>query len=189
VTVDALEMVGGQGTSAGRPAFRHTTCKSAPTPEACTQPASATNRIDKNLGWMGMNDKALINYREQAFRKATDVMVEEDWWEPGRLKVDMNPARTAAGATWSDKYKEFKHPTGGAITTTNQNETWTVVAAAETVTITPPSGAPKTYPNCIKMTHDNPSGTKTFWYARGIGKVKETGSSQTEELIDYKVQP
>jgi hypothetical protein len=190
VTVDAMEMVGGTGNSAMRPAFRHTTCKSAPTPEACAMPASMTNRIDKTVGWMGMSDKVLANYREQAFKKATDMLVEEDWWEPSRIKIDMSPAHTVAGATWVDSYKEFKHPTGAAITSTTQNEKWTVVAVGETVTITPPGGTAKSYPNCIKVTHDNNSGsmTKTFWYARGIGKIKETGA-QTEELIDYKVQP
>jgi len=190
VTIDALETVGGEGASAGRPAFRHTTCKSAPTVEACSKPASDTNRIDKNIGWMGMNGLSLANYREQAFKRGTDMLVEEDWWVPSRLKIDMSPAHTMAGATWTDTYKEFKHPTAGKTTTTTQNEKWTVLAVGETVTITPPTGPPRTYPNCIKLTHDNNSGsmTKTFWYARGIGKVKESGA-QIEELIDYKVQP
>lgn len=190
VTVEALETVGGDGKSAGRPAFRHVTCKTAIEAAACKMPPSATNKVDRTIGWMGMNGQALANYREQAFKKATDMLVEEDWWEPSRLKIDMSPARTVAGATWVDRYKEFKHPTGGVTTSTSQEEKWTVLAVGETVTITPPSGPTKTYPNCIKVTHDNNSGsmTKTFWYARGIGKVKESGA-QIEELIDYNVQP
>jgi hypothetical protein len=32
------------------------------------------------------------------------------------------------------------------------------------------------------------STAKTYWYVRGIGKVKETGG-QTEELVSYEVQP
>jgi len=190
VTIEALETAGGTGSSAGRPAFRHVTCKSAPTLEACGMPASATNRIDKTIGWMGMADKTLGNYREQAFKKATDILTEEDWWEPFRTKIDMSPAHTVAGATWIDNYKEFKHATGGAITSTTQKETWEVVAVDQTVTVTPPGGAPKTYPGCIQVKHSNNSGSmdKQFWYARGIGKVKETGA-QMEELIDYFVQP
>jgi hypothetical protein len=190
VIIDAMEMVGGTGNSATRPAFRHVTCKSAPTIEACDMPPSATNRVDRTIGWLGMADKTLGNYREQAFKKATDMLTEEDWWEPHRIKIDMNPAHTVAGATWTDSYKEFKHATGGAITSSTQNEVWMVMAVDQTVTITPPGGAPRTYPGCIQVSHSNNSGsmTKSFWYARGIGKVKETGA-QIEELLDYKVQP
>jgi hypothetical protein len=190
VTIEALETPGGSGASAGRPAFRHRTCKSAPTVDACKMPPSATNRIDITIGWLGMIDKVLGNYREQAFKKATDIQTEEDWWEPFRLKVDMSPAHTVAGAKWTDTYKEFKHATGGAITSTTQMEQWEVVAVDQTVVITPPGGAPKMYTGCIQVKHSNNSGSmdKTFWYARGIGKVKETGA-QTEELIDYVVQP
>jgi len=190
VTIEALEMVGGTGNSAGRPAFRHVTCKAAPTVEACSMPASPTNRIDKTVGWLGMVDKALGNYREQAFKKATDIMTEEDWWEPYRLKIDMSPAHTVAGASWIDTYKEFKHATGGATTSSTVCTGWTVIATDEIITITPPGGAPKTYPGCMHVTHTTNSGDtdKQFWYARGIGKVKESGA-QIEELLDYHVQP
>jgi hypothetical protein len=190
VTIDAMEMVGGNGASRALPAYRHVTCKSAPTVEACSKPAGMDNRIDKTVGWMGMVGKTLGNYREQAFKKATDTLVEEDWWEPYRTKIDMSPEHTVLGATWQDMYREFKQPVGSVTTSTSQNEKWTVVAVGETVSVTPPGGAVKTYPNCIKVTHTNSPGSmaKSFWYAKGIGKVKETGA-QTEELIDYKVQP
>jgi hypothetical protein len=190
VTIEAMDMVGGMGVSAMRPAFRHVTCKSAPTVEACQMPPSATNRIDKTVGWLGMVDKALGNYREQAFKKGTDIMTEEDWWDPFRLKIDMSPGHTVAGATWTDSYKEFKHATGGVTTSSTQNEKWTVLGTDETITITPQGGAAKMYPHCLHVSHSNNSGSmdKHFWYARGIGKVKETGA-QTEELLDYHVQP
>jgi hypothetical protein len=190
VTIDAMEMVGGTGASAKLPAYRHVTCKSAPTIEACAMPAGPTNRIDKTVGWMGMVDKTLGNYREQAFKKATDTLTEEDWWVPFRTKIDMNPAHTVVGATWDDKYVEFKQPVGGITTMSSQVETWRVAAVDDTVTVTPPGAAAKSYPNCLKVTHTSSNGstTKTFWYARGIGKIKETGG-QTEELLDYKVQP
>jgi hypothetical protein len=190
VTVEAMELVGGNGASKGLPAYRHVTCKSAPSVEACGKPAGTDNRIDKTVGWMGMIGKTLGNYREQSFKKATDMLVEEDWWEPYRNKMDMSPEHLVMGATWHDQYREFKQPVGGVTTSTSQNETWTVVGVDETVTVTPPGGAPKDYPHCLKVTHTNNGGSmvKAFWYAKGIGKVKETGA-QTEELLDYKVVP
>jgi hypothetical protein len=190
VTIDAAEMVGGTGTSAGRPAYRHVTCKSSPSVEACASPPSATNKVDRTIGWLGMVGKVLGNYREQSFKKATETLTEEDWWEPFRTKVDNDPAHTVLGAKWTDVYKEYKQPSLGIRTVTMQMEQWEVLAVDETVTINPPNGPAKVYPHCIKVTHSNAgaSATKTFWYAKGIGKVKETGQ-QTEELIDYKVAP
>jgi hypothetical protein len=190
VTIEAAEMVGGTGPSASRPAYRHVTCKSAPSAEACAMPPSATNKVDRTVGWLGWADKVVANYREQSFKKATDTLVEEDWWEPFRTKIDNSPAHTTMGATWVDTYKEWKKPVNGITTMTAQNETWTVLAVDDTVTVNPPGGAAKTYPHCLKVSHTNSSGSmaKTFWYAKGIGKVKELGT-QTEELIDYKVAP
>jgi hypothetical protein len=193
VTIDAMEMVGGTGTSKDRPAFRHITCKSAPSPEACAMAPSMNNKVDRTVGWLGMADKVLGNYREQAFKKATDTLVEEDWWEPFRNKVDMSPEHTKLGVTWVDMYKEWKRPVNGITISTQQMETWTVVAVDETVTVNPPpaiGGTPRVYPHCLQVSHTTSGGAmaKTFWYAKGIGKVKETGG-QTEELLDYKVAP
>jgi hypothetical protein len=192
VSIEAMELVGGTGTSKDRPAFRHVTCKSAPSPEACTMSPSANNKVDRTVGWLGMADKVLGNYREQAFKKGTDTLVEEDWWEPLRNKVDMSPEHTKLNATWVDMYKEWKKPVNGITISTQQMETWTVLAEDETVTVMPPPnmGAVRTYPHCLRVSHTTSGGAtaKNFWYAKGIGKVKETGG-QTEELLDYKVAP
>jgi hypothetical protein len=190
VTIDAAEMVGGGGSQAGRPAWRHTTCKAAKTVEACAQPPSATNPVDRTVGWLGMVGNVLGNYREQAFKKATLELVEEDWWEPFRTKIDHDPAHTVANARWTHTFKEYKQPTNGIRTAITQTETWQVLGVDETIVVTPPNGPARTYTKCLKVTHNTNSGAvdKVFWYAKGIGKVKEVGT-QTEELIDYKVMP
>jgi hypothetical protein len=190
VTVDALETVGGSSAMALRPAYRRTTCKDAPSIEACALPPSATNKIDRTIGWLGWAGKMLVNYREQAFKKGTDTLAVEDWWEPYRTRIDHDPAHTAANAKWTETYKEFKQPMNGIRTVSSQMETWQVLATDETVVVSPPNGPARTYTNCIKVTHTNNTGSvnKVFWYKRGVGKVKEMGS-QTEELLDYKVLP
>lgn len=190
VVIDGLEMVGGGGPMAARPAWRHTTCKSAKTIEACAMPPSATNPVDRTVGWLGMVGKTLVNYREQAFKKATTTLTVEDWWEPYRIKIDHEAAHTTANARWTETYKEYKQPADGIRTVTTKMEVWQVLAVNDTVVINPPGGTPRTYSNCLKVTHSTATGAidKVFWYAKGIGKVKEVGT-QTEELIDYKVQP
>jgi hypothetical protein len=75
-------------------------------------------------------------------------------------------------------------------TETTDKVDWEVLALNEAVMVTVPSGPPKMYMNTIKLTHTTAAGAskKTFWYARGIGKVKETGG-QLEELIDHTIVP
>ena len=190
VKIDEAGPVGGDGGSAQRPAYRHTTCKESPSPEACKQPPGADNKTDQTVGWLGTYNKVIANYREQAFKKFTTMMTEEDWWEPYRTKIDQRPDHLMAGAMWTETFREYKRPWNGPMTVSKQTETWRVEAVGETIVVNPPGGAPRTYPNCIKISHNTATGatTKTFWYARGIGKVKEMGT-QMEELIDYTVVP
>jgi hypothetical protein len=54
--------------------------------------------------------------------------------------------------------------------------------------VQPPNAPARTYTGCVQVSHSlaTPGARKSFWFCRGIGKVKETGG-QTEELIDHKV--
>jgi hypothetical protein len=44
-----------------------------------------------------------------------------------------------------------------------------------------------TFEHVIHFQKAGSGSTKNYWYLRGIGKLKETGS-QTEELIDYALE-
>jgi hypothetical protein len=61
--------------------------------------------------------------------------------------------------------------------------TWTVEAVDEMVTV--PAGTFK----CLRV-HSTESGAKgydsTFWFARNVGKVKETGT-EVRELLGYSI--
>ena len=62
-------------------------------------------------------------------------------------------------------------------------ETWTVVSTAETVTV--PAGT-FTCLHLRRMATDDPQTQKDYWFARGVGKVKESGG-QLEELSKYTI--
>jgi hypothetical protein len=194
VTVEAEEPVGGVGPSAALPSFRHKTCKEARSVEACAQPAGPSNPIDQTVGWwavLGARDGAIaVNYREQTFKIAMPEKgpTEDDWWEPYRLRFDAQTPHMMLGVHFNEMFKEVKKPTkGGPTTMTSQTIGWVVDAVDEPVVVMPPSGAPRSYPHCIKISHTSGS-YKSFWYASGIGKVKEVGG-QIEELIDYQLAP
>ena len=56
-------------------------------------------------------------------------------------------------------------------------------AVGESVTV--PAG---TFTDTVVLEKIGGSVLKTYWFARGVGKVKETGG-QTEELVEYGVSP
>jgi hypothetical protein len=193
VTIEAMEPTGGAGPNAGKTGIRHLTCKGAIVPTGCDVPPGPTNPVDKTIGWWGSMDMGgatvFLNYREQAFTPhMLTTPVEEDWWDPYRLRLDQTPDHMRSGASYTEKFTEYKMiPPGGAVPSVD-NITWTVLAVNETVTITPSSGAAKSYPTCIRLLHTTALGatSKTFIYCLNIGKVKETGG-QIEDLLDYKI--
>lgn len=163
-SVEALEDVGGD--KAGVMAFRM--------------------RSDKDngysLSWQEDTGTAIVRHREESYDLA-DVFESEDWFTPGKLRIDESPERVELEATFSDSYEEetTDHTNGGLVTTTTKSEDWLVEAVDEEVDV--PAG---TFV-CIRLfrSNDGTGAQKRYWFARGVGKVKETGGAQVEELSDY----
>lgn len=120
----------------------------------------------------------IVRYRELAFSAATGKLSSETYYDPEKLHIDGTPAHTVAGATWTEEYTELVVGEPAGITI----ETWTVIADDETLTV--PAG---TFEGVIHLRKKGNS-TKDYWYQRGVGKLKETGS-QTEELTAYSLVP
>ena len=88
-----------------------------------------------------------------------------------------------AGATWLETDQETKLPVGGTPSTMEVQDRWTVTAERQAVTV-----QGKSYEVLI-LTKTGAMTQKTYWWARGIGKVKEIGVNQTEELLSWNVAP
>lgn len=164
-SVQAFEDIGGQ--KAGTMAYR-----------------VRTERVDGvTVSWQGDIGVAIIRHREQVF-DATTALSSEQYYNPGKLRVDDSPAHTTVGAHWIDSYTELsRNATTNLVTSITKNETWTVEAAAEQITV--PAG---TF-SCVRL-HRTGTATqadKRYWFARGVGKVKEVGDGSTEELVSYTV--
>lgn len=132
--------------------------------------------------------------------KTGNVKKEEYYSDPYKPRLDTADAHTVKGATWTESFTHFTLDTpkasasdGGAtdagavdaglVTTQAQDvETWTVVAVNESVTV--PAGTFK----ALVLNRIVNATNKTFWFAKGVGKVKETGiADQTEELTKFEV--
>jgi hypothetical protein len=164
------EMIGGDGPNAELLANHVTTDKGAADHTESWQAPSATDPF------------RIVRYREQAFSASTGKLSSETYYEPEKLHVDGTPQHTVAGATWLEEYTETQLDVGLPPTTHDVSERWTVIAEDETLKV--PAG---TFDDVIHLRKVGNS-SKDYWYRRGVGKLKETGT-QTEELTDYTLVP
>lgn len=108
-----------------------------------------------------------------------DQQFEVNW----RLKVDESPAHVAANATWTESFNITTITAATGTTTNAKTEGWQVINPAESITV-----LAGTY-TTLHVRRTNSGGTtaktKDYWFAKDVGKVKETGGSQDEELMSY----
>jgi hypothetical protein len=170
-TVMEEEPVGGTGPNAAMTAFRMVTRK-------------GVNGMDETISWQGRVGTRVLRYREQAYMANPPHALElEEHWAPSKLRVDESPDHMVAGASWLETDQETKLPVGGTPTTTAVEDRWMVAAERQAVTV-----QGKSYEVLI-LTKTGAMSQKTYWWARGIGKVKEIGVNQTEELLSWNVAP
>lgn len=166
-TVGAEEMVGGTGPNAQKRAFKVTTTKGA---------------SDKTVSWQAVEGDSVLRYREISYAATTGQPELEEHWVPHKLHVHSAAMYRAAGKKWMESYQETKAMVGMPATTASVTDTWSVDAAKVKVTV--PAG---TF-DAVVLIKSTATGSKTYWYVPGVGKVKETGG-QTEELVSFDVGP
>jgi hypothetical protein len=137
--------------------------------------------VDETVSWQALDGDRVVRYREQSFSASTDELELEEHWDPYKLHVDWSPEHTVPDATWLLEYEETKLPVGATVVTESRHDRWVVMAVGEEVVV--PAG---TFTDTVVLQKLGASTTKTYWYARGVGKLKETGG-QTEELVDYEL--
>jgi hypothetical protein len=167
VTIEALEMVGGTGPHAADMAYRVVTKK---------------GQADQTLSWQALDGDRVLRYREQSFSEKTGLLKQEEHWDPYKLHFDGSAAHTSENGSWLESYDETKLQEGKPDETASQRDRWLVDSPSEVVTV--PAGTFR----AVVVQKAGGGDIKTYWYVRGIGKVKETGG-QTEELVSYKVAP
>jgi len=159
--VGPLEDVG--GAKAGTLAYRVTTTKTG----------------GMVVSWQADTGTAIVRHREQDLAGAGQT--DELYW-PHHTRLDEDPAHLAPGATWSEAFSEVALDLATMQSlTVAKTETWTVEAVDEAVSV--PAGD-----FCALRAQRTSSlgSSKTYWFARGVGKVKEqTSAGDKEELVSF----
>jgi len=142
-----------------------------------------TNKVEgRTESWLRENGDTFVRLRQQDFD--IDGLLERTTvYDPGKIRLDETPARIADGATFDETYTAIiTDPNGVETSRTDYTESWEVLAASE-----PCPGDFADY-DCLHIQRSR-VGTpaKTFWFARGIGKVREDGG-QIEQLTACTLQ-
>jgi hypothetical protein len=127
------------------------------------------------VSWQQDLCTSIVRHREMSYDTAA-IMESDQFYMHSKLRVDETPGHLVPGATWSIRYEEVEvDPVAGESRVT-KDESWSVVAIDESVTV--PAGTFSTV-HLRKVTSGDAD--KHFWFAAGVGKIKEEGE-QREEL-------
>ncbi len=165
-TIEAVEPVGGTGPNAAKMANKVVTKKGP---------------MDQTISWQAVDGEKVLRYREQSFGATSGALEMEEHWDPYKLHVDGTAEHMVAQKVWVETYRETKLPVGLQPTTATAMDAWKVDSDCEAVEV-----LGQTY-KAVKLTKTG-SDQKSYWYAPGVGKVKETGN-QTEELVKFEAAP
>ena len=141
-----------------------------------------TEKLDGiTVSWQEDQCTEIARHREQSF-DLTNTLLSDQFYVPEKVRLDETAAHTALAASWATAYVEVEiDPVTTAVTTKDKNDRWTVEAVDEAVTV--PAGTFAAI-KIHRVGDEEGQADKTYWFARGIGKIKETGK-QTEELVSY----
>jgi hypothetical protein len=191
-----MEPVGGNGPNKDKMAFRLETRKYAA--------AGGTTLDDATISWQVREGNKVLRYRETSCTRLSATLMNdaisgcntdvEDYWNPPRARLDERPLgmEPAKGMTWMEMYQEFKNtydwtimpprvtPSGPVAHT----DTWSITDVNVSATV--PAG---TFNNCVVFTKKTflTQLVKTYTFCKGVGKVREVGLGQTEELATMPV--
>jgi hypothetical protein len=171
-TIGELEPVGGDGPNAELMAYHVTTAKGA-------------ELADHTESWQAPdpeNAERIVRFREESFDATSGDLELTEYWDPHKIHIDGTAERTVKDATWLETYDETKLEVGLMPSTHEVRERWTVLDDDATVEV--PAGV---FEHVIHLQKIGASTSKEYWYLRGVGKLKETGS-QTEELTAYELE-
>jgi hypothetical protein len=119
----------------------------------------------------------------QEDRDAADALEQTTTYEPAQIRIDESAERTMEGAEWDEEYTETIDDPVNGTTVIPTVDHWTVLGVDEPCDAAEGSGL-GTF-SCIRLRRTRTMGgiaEKEFHFARGVGKVKEIGANQLEEL-------
>ena len=136
----------------------------------------------RTVSLLRLEGDSLLRFRQEDF---DDLGVSErvTTYAPGKIRLDETPDRLVMGATFVENYMATITDATGPVTTAI-TENWEVLDEAIEC-----GSALGTF-ECLRIRRTRTEGglaTKDFYFADGIGKVREEGATQLEEVASCAV--
>ncbi len=194
VEVVGLEAVGGTGSARDEVAYK------------IVMSMRNGSTVDRAIVWMRWEGNRLVHHREDSYAKSAapgppTVLLRQTFYEPHRLRLPLerNEAASPTAAGWTESYRELVYDPRRAPAadpcapdpTCGRSEEWTLVDRDQRVTLVL-DGKPQTVSTIVVATRGPGATEKAYWFAPGIGKVKEAGRpglGPTEELKSFSIAP
>ena len=139
-----------------------------------------TGKIDGSTLSLARREGDRVLRFQQEDRDATGALERTTIYEPPQVRIDESPERTELGAEWDETYTEIELDPDGVelsrIETVDHNKV---------IGVDDPCTSPLGEFRCMRIERKRLAGgvaEKEFQFARGIGKIREIGSNQLEEL-------
>jgi hypothetical protein len=114
----------------------------------------------------------------------TGALKAEDWYSPFRLRVDETPEHLVSGATWTLPFTDASSKPSSPAVTVSKTDSWKVDGVNEPIVV--PAGSFLSLH--VTRTDSSDGSTKSFWFVRGVGKVREsTSAGHDEQLASYQM--
>lgn len=123
---------------------------------------------------------------QQEDRDATGALERTTIYDPPQIRIDESSEHIQVGAAWDEAYTEIVlDPAGVEIMRVD------TVDRSEVLGVDDPCDSPMGEFSCLRVRRTRLAGgvaEKEFHFARGIGKIREVGSNQLEELTACGLQ-
>lgn len=162
--VGSLEDIGGD--KAGVQAFRVTTTKTGGTV----------------VSWQEDTGTSIRRHREQDM---SGISMTDEYYLPFHTRIDERVDYISGGAQWTETYDELATDVvTEQMSRVTKTDMWKVEATDAQIAV--PAGDYCTMRvSRTTIVTGQPGALKTYWFARGVGKVREATSTAVEELASF----
>jgi hypothetical protein len=121
---------------------------------------------------------------QQEDRSAADTLERTTTYDAGQTRLDEHPDKIVLDAVWQETYTASVVEATGIPpdTSTERTDAWTVLGV-DVECISPLGAFECLHLRRVRTVMGNVSSSKEFFFAKGVGKVKEANGSILEELV------
>ncbi len=145
------------------------------------QETTQTNTQTFKYSYLFDDGQVVTRLKQELYQNADKSMIDYRMYDPGFIRLDRTLLKTGDTRQETHVIEEYD-PNGKKLSSKTKQYTWIVEAVDAKVTV--PAG---TFTCLVIKRVENGGDYKRFSYAADVGKVKEEGVDENEELKSYTI--